>query len=57
MSRVRGVGLRTGQDRAGWGDNCTHIYLTQNDVYYAANHDQGIKHIPGIAKITLGKER
>lgn len=48
MSGVRGAGVRRG--------NCTHIYLTQNDVYYAANHDQGIKHIPGIAKITLGKE-
>lgn len=51
MSGVRGVGLGV----HGGGD-CTHIYLTQNDVYYAANHDQGIKHIPGIAKITLGKE-
>lgn len=29
------------------------VYLTQNDVYYAANDHQGIKPIPGVHTITL----
>lgn len=33
----------------------TYIYLTENNVYYAANHNQGVEHIPGISKITLNK--
>lgn len=37
------------------GAGHTHIYLTENDVYYAANNHQGVKHVPGIRKITLNK--
>lgn len=32
---------------------CTYINLTENNVYYAANHNQGVKHIPGIPKVAL----
>jgi len=31
----------------------TGVYLTQNDVYYAPNHHQCIKPIPGVHTITL----
>lgn len=31
----------------------THIDLTQNDVYNAANYDEEVKNIPGITKVTL----
>ena len=33
----------------------TYIYLTQNNVYYASNHNQGVEHVPGISKIALNK--
>lgn len=31
----------------------TYVNLTENDVYYAANYDEEIKHIPGITKVPL----
>lgn len=33
----------------------TYINLTENNVNYAANHYQGVEHIPGISKISLSK--
>lgn len=33
----------------------TYINLTENNVYYAANHNQGVEHIPGIPKISLSE--
>ena len=33
----------------------TYINLTENNVYYAANHNQGVEHIPGIPKIALSE--
>lgn len=33
----------------------TYIDLTENNVYYAANHNQGVEHIPGIPKIALSE--
>lgn len=33
----------------------TYINLTENNVNYAANHYQGVEHIPGISKISLNK--
>lgn len=33
----------------------TYIDLTENYVYYAANHNQGVEHIPGIPKISLSE--
>lgn len=33
----------------------THVDFTENDVYNAANNDEGIKHVPGIPHITLHK--
>lgn len=33
----------------------TYIDLTENNVYYAANHNQGVEHIPGITKIALSE--
>lgn len=33
----------------------THIDLTENYVYYAANHNQGVENIPGIPEIALSE--
>lgn len=33
----------------------TYIDLTENNVYYAANHNQGVEHIPGVPEIALGE--
>lgn len=33
----------------------TYINLTENNVYYAANHNQGVEHIPGIPEIALSE--
>lgn len=33
----------------------TYIDLTENNIYYAANHNQGVEHIPGIPKIALSE--
>lgn len=33
----------------------TYIDLTENYVYYAANHNQGVENIPGISKIALSE--
>lgn len=33
----------------------TYIDLTENNVYYAANHNQGVEHIPGVPKIALSE--
>lgn len=33
----------------------TYIDLTENNVYYAANHNQGVEHIPGIPEIALSE--
>lgn len=33
----------------------TYINLTENNVNYAANHNQGVEHIPGIPKISLSE--
>lgn len=33
----------------------TYIYLTEHNVYYAADHNQGVEHIPGISKIALSE--
>lgn len=33
----------------------TYIDLTENYVYYAANHNQGVENIPGIPKIALSE--
>ena len=33
----------------------TYIDLTEHNVYYAANHNQGVEHIPGIPKIALSE--
>lgn len=35
----------------------TYVDLTENDVYYAANYDEEIKHIPGITKVPLHRMR
>lgn len=35
----------------------TYINLTENNVYYAANHNQGIEHVPGVAEIALSEGR
>lgn len=35
----------------------TYIDLTENNVNYAANHNQGVEHIPGVAEIALSKAR
>lgn len=35
----------------------TYIDLTENNVYYAANHNQGVEHIPGVAEIALSEGR
>lgn len=32
----------------------TYINFTENNVYYAANHNQRVENIPGISKIALG---
>lgn len=45
-----------GQSSAGGAiAELTYIDLTQNNVYYAANHNQGVEHIPGIPKISLSE--
>lgn len=33
----------------------TYIDLTENNIYNAANHNQGVEHIPGIPKIALSE--
>lgn len=33
----------------------TYVNLTENNVYYAANHNQGVEHIPGVSKIALSE--
>lgn len=33
----------------------THIGFTENDVYYAAKNDEGVKRVPGITKIALNR--
>lgn len=33
----------------------TYIDLTENNVYYAANHNQGVEHIPGVPEIALSE--
>lgn len=33
----------------------THISFTENDVYYAAKNDEGVKRVPGITKIALNR--
>lgn len=33
----------------------TYIDLTENNIYYAANHNQRVEHIPGIPKIALSE--
>lgn len=33
----------------------TYIDFTENNVYYAANHNQGVEHVPGIPKIALSE--
>lgn len=33
----------------------TYIDLTENNIYYAANHNQGVEHIPGVPKIALSE--
>lgn len=33
----------------------TYINLTENNVYYAANHNQGVEHVPGIPEISLSE--
>lgn len=33
----------------------THISFTENDVYYAAKNDEGVKRVPGITKIPLDR--
>lgn len=33
----------------------TYIDLTENNVYYAANHNQGVEDIPGVPEIALGE--
>lgn len=33
----------------------TYIDLTENYVYYAANHNQGVENIPGIPEIALSE--
>lgn len=33
----------------------TYIDLTENNVYYAANHNQGVEYVPGISKIALNE--
>lgn len=35
----------------------TYIDLTENNVYYAANHNQGVEHVPGVAEIALSEGR
>lgn len=35
----------------------TYVDLTENDVYYAANYDEEIKHIPRITKVSLYRMR
>lgn len=39
------------------GGHRTYVDLTENDVYYAANYDEEIKHIPGITKVPLHRMR
>lgn len=39
------------------GGRHTYVDFTENDVYYAANYDEEIKHIPGITKVPLHRMR
>lgn len=54
MGGARGGGQRAARLVAA---ELTYIDLTENNVYYAANHNQGVEHIPGVAKIALSEAR
>lgn len=47
------------RETAQWDCGCllgnTHIGFTENDVYYAAKNDEGVKRVPGITKIALNR--
>lgn len=46
-----------GSDKKSESGRRTYVDLTENDVYYAANYDEEIKHIPGITKVPLHRMR
>ena len=46
-----------GRDKESERGHHTYVDFTENDVYYAANYDEEIKHIPGITKVPLHRMR
>lgn len=48
---------RDKESEVGRGGRRTYVDFTENDVYYAANYDEEIKHIPGITKVPLHRMR
>ena len=54
MSRAQKERESEGERLVVWA-GFTYIDLTENNIYYAANDNHGVKHIPGIPKIPLRK--
>lgn len=52
-SKERGRESRGKRAQESESGHRTYVDLTENDVNYAANYDEEIKHIPGITKVPL----